>query len=75
MRQDTGVALIGLRPFHEAHLTAERRVRASLDAEQYTAAWSRGASAEDALRQAREEQTFRGEPTRTRTGGSSTPTA
>ncbi|AMW14921.1 hypothetical protein A4E84_38970 [Streptomyces qaidamensis] len=75
MRQDTGVALIGLRPFHEAHLTAERRVRASLDAAQYTAAWSRGASAEDALRQEREERTFRGEPTRTRTGGSPTPTA
>lgn len=55
MRQDTGVALIGLRPFHEAHLTAERRVRASLDAEEYTAAWSRGASAEDGLRRALDE--------------------
>ncbi|MGW6646718.1 AfsR/SARP family transcriptional regulator [Streptomyces iakyrus] len=75
MRQDTGVALIGLRPFHEAHLTAQRRVRASLDAAQYTAAWSRGASAEDALRLAHEEGALRGEPTRARTGGSPTPTA
>jgi hypothetical protein len=75
MRQDTGVALIGMRPFHEAHLAAERRVRASLDAEQYTAAWPRGASAEDALPRAREEGTFRPDPTRARTGGSHTPTA
>lgn len=76
MRQGTGVAaLIGLRPFHEAHLAAERRVRASLDAEQHTAVWSRGASAEDALRRAREEGMFRAEPTHTRTGGSRTPTA
>ncbi|MFF8394960.1 hypothetical protein [Streptomyces sp. NPDC016172] len=43
------MALIGLRPLHQAHLTAERRVRASLDAEEYTAAWSRGAFAEDPL--------------------------
>ncbi|MFF8012835.1 BTAD domain-containing putative transcriptional regulator [Streptomyces sp. NPDC007929] len=48
MRRDTGVALVGLRPFHEAHLAAERRVRASLGAEAYAAAWSRGASGEDA---------------------------
>jgi hypothetical protein len=41
MRRHTGVALIGLRPFHEAHLTAERRVRASLGAEEYAAAWPR----------------------------------
>ncbi|MER5835913.1 BTAD domain-containing putative transcriptional regulator [Streptomyces sp. NPDC002130] len=75
MRRDTGVALIGLRPFHEAHRTAERRVRASLDTEEYTAAWSRGASAEDALRQAREKGTSPAGPARTRTGGSRTPTA
>ncbi|GCB45401.1 BTAD domain-containing putative transcriptional regulator [Streptomyces sp. NL15-2K] len=59
MRQETGVALIGLRPFHEAHLTAERRVRASLGAEEYTAGWSRGASAEDGLRLALDEGEFR----------------
>ncbi|MEU1003103.1 BTAD domain-containing putative transcriptional regulator [Streptomyces tibetensis] len=52
MRRDTGVALTGLRPFHEAHRTAEERVRGSLSSEEYTAAWSRGALAEDALRQA-----------------------
>ncbi|MFE7901492.1 BTAD domain-containing putative transcriptional regulator [Streptomyces sp. NPDC057424] len=75
MRQDTGVALIGLRPFHEAHLAAERRVRTFLDAEEYAAAWSRGASAEDALRPAGEEGMFRVGPTQTRTGGSRTPTA
>ncbi|MET9395320.1 BTAD domain-containing putative transcriptional regulator [Streptomyces sp. NPDC006624] len=54
MRQDTGVALTGLRPFHEAHIATVTRVRASLDAQQYTAAWSRGATAEDALRLAQE---------------------
>nr|WP_104782508.1 ATP-binding protein [Streptomyces tibetensis] len=52
MRRDTGVALTGLRPFHEAHRTAEGRVRGSLGSAEYTAAWSRGALAEDALRQA-----------------------
>ncbi|MGW1954616.1 BTAD domain-containing putative transcriptional regulator [Streptomyces sp. NPDC001920] len=60
MRQETGVALIGLRPFHEAHTTAESRVRASLDPEEYTAAWSRGASAEDGLRLALDERGFPG---------------
>lgn len=54
MRQDTGVALIGLRPFHEAHLTAEGRVRAALGAEKYAAAWSVGMAAEDGLRLALE---------------------
>ncbi|MEV5355046.1 BTAD domain-containing putative transcriptional regulator [Streptomyces sp. NPDC052693] len=53
MRQDTGVALIGLRPFHEAHVAAVGRVRALLDSEAYTAAWSDGAAAEDALRHVR----------------------
>ncbi|MFI8092080.1 BTAD domain-containing putative transcriptional regulator [Streptomyces sp. NPDC086080] len=60
LRQDTGVALTGLRPFHEAHLLVEGRVRASLDADAYEAAWSRGASAEDGLRLALEEGEFRG---------------
>ncbi|MFF9485446.1 BTAD domain-containing putative transcriptional regulator [Streptomyces sp. NPDC014676] len=60
LRQDTGVALIGLRPFHEAHLTAVGRVRASLDADAYRTAWSRGASAEDGLRLALDERAFRG---------------
>jgi hypothetical protein len=75
MRRDTGVALIGLRPFHEAHLTAERRVRASLGAEMYAAAWSRGACAEDAPGPVPEEGTSQVRSTRTRTGGSRTPTA
>ncbi|MER7479142.1 hypothetical protein ABTX60_16110 [Streptomyces sp. NPDC126510] len=75
MRRDTGVALTGLRPFHEAHRAAERRVRASLEPEEYEAAWSRGASAEDALRQAWEKETLLVEPARSRTGGSRTPTA
>ncbi|MEV5106815.1 BTAD domain-containing putative transcriptional regulator [Streptomyces massasporeus] len=75
MRRDTGVALIGLRPFHEAHLTAERRVRASLGAEEYAAAWTRGASAEDVPGPVPEEGTARVRSTRTRTGGSHTPTA
>lgn len=60
LRQDTGVALIGLRPFHEAHVTAEGRVRASLDADAYRTAWSRGASAEDGLRLALDEGAFGG---------------
>ncbi|MFF8104178.1 BTAD domain-containing putative transcriptional regulator [Streptomyces sp. NPDC016640] len=59
LRQETGVALIGLRPFHEAHVAAERRVRASLDADEYRAVWSRGASAEDGLRLALEEGAVR----------------
>ncbi|CAL9654957.1 hypothetical protein SUDANB108_06771 [Streptomyces sp. enrichment culture] len=50
MRRDTGVALIGLRPFHEAHVAAEARVRAVLDPAQYSAAWSQGMAAEDVLR-------------------------
>ncbi|MEU1917996.1 AfsR/SARP family transcriptional regulator [Streptomyces massasporeus] len=75
MRRDTGVALIGLRPFHDAHLTAERRVRASLGAEEYAAAWSRGASAEDTPGPAPEEGTSPVRSTHTRTGGSHTPTA
>ncbi|MEU7467672.1 BTAD domain-containing putative transcriptional regulator [Streptomyces sp. NPDC044984] len=60
LRRDTGVALIGLRPFHEAHVTAEGRVRASLDADAYRTAWSRGASAEDGLRLALDEGAFGG---------------
>ncbi|WP_221361149.1 BTAD domain-containing putative transcriptional regulator [Streptomyces beigongshangae] len=59
MRQDTGVALTGLRPFHEAHIDTERRVRAALGAEEYTAAWSRGASTADGLRLALENGPFR----------------
>ncbi|MBB4710333.1 hypothetical protein BJ965_000215 [Streptomyces luteogriseus] len=75
MRRDTGVALIGRRPFHEAHLIAERRVRVSLGTEEYEAAWPRGACAEDAPGPVPEERTSQVRSTRTRTGGSHTPTA
>ncbi|GAA2549023.1 hypothetical protein GCM10010423_56260 [Streptomyces levis] len=60
MRQDTGVALIGLRPFHEAHVAAEARVRALLGPGAYTAAWSQGATAEDAFRPVRDGAAFQG---------------
>ncbi|GAB2958390.1 hypothetical protein GCM10027075_67840 [Streptomyces heilongjiangensis] len=50
LRQDTGVALIGLRPFHDAHTTTEHRVRQALGAQAYEAAWSEGASARDSVR-------------------------
>ncbi|MGC5039141.1 BTAD domain-containing putative transcriptional regulator [Streptomyces sp. DT190] len=60
LRQDTGVALIGLRPFHEAHVAAEERVRALLGSAEYTAAWSRGAAADDPLRHPRDGAEFRG---------------
>ncbi|MGW2171866.1 BTAD domain-containing putative transcriptional regulator [Streptomyces sp. NPDC001705] len=44
LRQDTGVALTGLRPFHDAHTAAERGVRAALSAQEYAEAWAYGAS-------------------------------
>ncbi|XVV38930.1 hypothetical protein ACQPXT_38085 [Streptomyces sp. CA-100214] len=44
LRQDTGVALTGLRPFHDAHTAAERGVRAALSAPEYAEAWAYGAS-------------------------------
>lgn len=75
VRRDTGVALIGLRPLRDAHLTAERQVRASLGAEEYAAAWSRGASAEDTPGPAPKEGPSPVRSTHTRTGGSHTPTA
>ncbi|WP_282702347.1 BTAD domain-containing putative transcriptional regulator [Streptomyces sp. CC219B] len=50
LRQDTGVALIGLRPFHEAHVTTEHRVRQALGTREYEAAWSQGASTRDGVR-------------------------
>ncbi|WP_413760784.1 BTAD domain-containing putative transcriptional regulator [Streptomyces sp. MMBL 11-3] len=55
LRQDTGVALTGLRPFHEAHLDTERRVRTALGAEAYATARARGASTADGLRLALED--------------------
>ncbi|SMQ13889.1 hypothetical protein SAMN06272771_0168 [Streptomyces sp. Ag82_O1-12] len=69
------MVLIGLRLFQEAHLAAERRVRASLGVEEYAAAWSRGASTEDTPVPVPEERTSPVRSTRTRTGGSHTPTA
>ncbi|MDQ0784629.1 BTAD domain-containing putative transcriptional regulator [Streptomyces sp. B3I8] len=50
LRQDTGVALIGLRPFHDAHAATEHQVREALGTQEYGAAWSQGASAQDGLR-------------------------
>ncbi|MFE2280045.1 BTAD domain-containing putative transcriptional regulator [Streptomyces sp. NPDC059454] len=49
LRQDTGVALTGLRPFHDAHVAAERRVRAALSAQEYAQAWAYGASENSVL--------------------------
>ncbi|WP_431992208.1 AfsR/SARP family transcriptional regulator [Streptomyces albogriseolus] len=49
LRQETGVALTGLRPFHDAHVAAERRVRAALSAQEYAQAWAYGASENSVL--------------------------
>ncbi|MER7719271.1 BTAD domain-containing putative transcriptional regulator [Streptomyces flaveolus] len=49
LRQDTGVALTGLRPFHDAHVAAERRVRMSLTSQDYAQAWAYGASGNSVL--------------------------
>ncbi|WP_434589198.1 hypothetical protein [Streptomyces sp. A5-4] len=50
LRQDSGIALIGLHPFHDAHAEAECRVRAVLGPHVYAAAWARGAAAQDSVR-------------------------
>ncbi|WP_155058057.1 AfsR/SARP family transcriptional regulator [Streptomyces blattellae] len=50
LRQETGVALIGLRPFHDAHAATEHQVREALGPQEYEAAWSQGASAQDGVR-------------------------
>ncbi|MGP4046207.1 BTAD domain-containing putative transcriptional regulator [Streptomyces sp. 2A115] len=54
LRQDTGVALIGLRPFHDAHVTTEHQVRQALGTQEYETAWSQGVSAQDGVRLALE---------------------
>lgn len=49
LRRTTGVALIGLRPFHDAHAEADRLVRNALGARAYATAFERGASASDVI--------------------------
>ncbi|WP_308293512.1 BTAD domain-containing putative transcriptional regulator [Streptomyces sp. RM72] len=49
LRQDTGVALTGLRPFHDAHVAAERRVRTVLTAQEYAQARTYGAAENSVL--------------------------
>ncbi|MGC0385801.1 BTAD domain-containing putative transcriptional regulator [Streptomyces sp. SAI-129] len=49
LRQDTGVALTGLRPFHDAHVAAERRVRAALSTQEYAQARAYGAAENSVL--------------------------
>ncbi|MFL9658208.1 BTAD domain-containing putative transcriptional regulator [Streptomyces sp. PB17] len=49
LRQDTGVALTGLRPFHDAHAAAERRVRAALTTQEYARARAYGAAENSVL--------------------------
>lgn len=49
LRQDTGVALTGLRPFHDAHVAAVHRVRTALTPQEYTQAWGYGASENSVL--------------------------
>jgi hypothetical protein len=50
LRQTTGVALTGLRPFHDAHTEAERLVRCTLGERAYTAAFAQGAGTRDPMR-------------------------
>ncbi len=44
LRQRTGVAIAGLRPFHDAHTEADRLVRHTLDAQTYATAFEQGAN-------------------------------
>ncbi|MFI1031303.1 AfsR/SARP family transcriptional regulator [Streptomyces sp. NPDC020951] len=46
----TGVALTGLRPFHDVHIEAERLVRRALGERAYTAAFAEGAGTRDPIR-------------------------
>ncbi|WP_326823559.1 BTAD domain-containing putative transcriptional regulator [Streptosporangium sp. NBC_01756] len=49
LRRTTGVALIGLRPFHDAHAEADFLVRSALGVRAYATAFERGAGTEDLL--------------------------
>ncbi|SDJ07264.1 BTAD domain-containing putative transcriptional regulator [Nonomuraea jiangxiensis] len=49
LRQVTGVRLVGLRPFHDAHAQAVAAVRRELGAEAYEAARERGSRIEDVI--------------------------
>ncbi|MFC4895496.1 BTAD domain-containing putative transcriptional regulator [Streptosporangium amethystogenes subsp. fukuiense] len=49
LRRTTGVALIGLRPFHDAHAEAGHLVRHALGTRAYTAAFERGARRENVI--------------------------
>ncbi|GII96139.1 BTAD domain-containing putative transcriptional regulator [Sinosporangium siamense] len=50
LRQATGVSLTALRPFHDAHLLAERETRQALGIPAYTAAFDRGTQMKDLTR-------------------------
>ncbi|MFD9710188.1 BTAD domain-containing putative transcriptional regulator [Streptomyces sp. NPDC060006] len=50
LRRTTGVALTGLRPFHDAHTEVERSVRRTLGEQTYTAAFTEGAETQDTMR-------------------------
>lgn len=49
LRQLTGVALTGLRPFHDAHTEADRLVRRTLNAQAYATAFEQGAHTQNAI--------------------------
>ncbi|MER6829709.1 BTAD domain-containing putative transcriptional regulator [Streptosporangium sp. NPDC000563] len=49
LRRTTGVALIGLRPFHDAHAEAERLMKNALGACGYSLAFERGARNTDVI--------------------------
>ncbi|MER5320146.1 BTAD domain-containing putative transcriptional regulator [Streptosporangium roseum] len=49
LRRTTGVALTGLRPFHDAHAEADRLVRRALGEQAYATAFERGARTEDVI--------------------------
>ncbi|WP_231509530.1 BTAD domain-containing putative transcriptional regulator [Streptosporangium roseum] len=49
LRRTTGVGLIGLRPFHDAHTEAVALARRALGAEEYESAYERGSRAGDAI--------------------------
>lgn len=50
LRKLTGVALTGLRPFHDAHTETDRLISRALDARAYATAFEQNARPEDAIR-------------------------
>jgi hypothetical protein len=49
MRKATGIAMIGLAPFHTAHLEAEHQIRQALTEQAYADAWEQGATTHDGI--------------------------